>query len=109
MAIDKDLAVSPPDHINEKLGLESMTDFEEKHEPKIGNGTGVESNAHTEEVQRTADEEVKCTTDVDDPETNENEGLPIDRGWAWVVLAGRWHRLVAFFISIFYVLYRTVL
>ncbi|XP_053403483.1 monocarboxylate transporter 7-like [Mercenaria mercenaria] len=32
----------------------------------------------------------------DNPDTNENESLPIDRGWAWIVLAG-----AAFYLAIF--------
>ena len=89
MAIDKTVAASLSSNVELESG--SVTgEFEcadKEHRTCSSTVEDVIKNVHTET-------DTGC--EGGDPETKENDGLPIDRGWAWVVLAGRWHRLVAF-------------
>jgi hypothetical protein len=92
MAIDKSLEASLSTH--EDAGLEPGSVADNDHGPQ-----------HNQVSHKVADPDDVVSQngmgcDKEDPDTKEDDGLPIDRGWAWVVLAGRWHRLVALCIFV---------
>lgn len=94
MAIDKTLVISSNGQIVAEGASDSVTgkDNVELHKPEYS--LAVMEKGTQDRAALKGKNSIISTDEV--PETNENEGLPIDRGWAWVVLAGATFYLMLF-------------
>ncbi|XP_045202602.2 monocarboxylate transporter 12-like [Mercenaria mercenaria] len=88
MATGKTIEVPLNAYVDVKLRPETVNDEEtDKCQETASCNTAEKDEFETQG-------EIKSVED--NPDTNENESLPIDRGWAWVVLAG-----AALYLAIF--------